>query len=54
MADRLTLETLREIARQSGLRHAEFCLDQEASQRGEDDVEHLRAELSRLVQRAWG
>ena len=54
MTDRLTLETLREIARQSGLRHAEFCLDQEASQRGGDYVAHLRAEFSRLVQRAWG
>lgn len=53
MTDRMTLATLREIARQSGLRHAEFCLDQEASQRGEDDVAHLRAEFSLMVQRAW-
>jgi len=54
MTDRMTIETLREIARQSGLRHAEFCLEQEASRIGESEVEHLRAELSRLVQRAWG
>ncbi len=49
----MTIESLREIAQTSGIRHAEFCVDQEASQRGDDNVTHLRAELDRLIQAHW-
>lgn len=46
----ITVVDLREIAAQSGLRHAEFCIDQMATQDGEDAVIELRAELVRLIE----
>ncbi len=44
----LTIETLREIAQESGLSHARFCTEQEATQRGRDNMRDIFTELERL------
>jgi hypothetical protein len=46
----LTVEDVREIAAASGLSHAEFCVEQEATQIGREAAEPLFAELARLQQ----
>jgi hypothetical protein len=45
----MTLTELREIATESGISHAEFCLEQHASQVGRDAVDLLWVELGRLA-----
>jgi len=49
----MTIADLRQIAAESGLSHAEFCLEQHASQVGRDACDDLYAELARLQAEAW-
>jgi hypothetical protein len=46
---RLTAKQVREIAAQSGLAHAEFCIEQAESQIGTDRLKEARDELNRLI-----
>lgn len=48
MIDEWTIETLHEIAATHGLRHARFCLEQDATQVGRDTLAELFAEMDRL------
>jgi hypothetical protein len=45
----MTITDLREIAADSGLSHAEYCLDQFTSQVGRDATEELWEELAHLL-----
>lgn len=49
----VSVADVRQIAAQSGLSHAEFCIDQMASQMGKARCLKQRAELERLEQEAW-
>lgn len=44
----LTVSDVREIAAQSGLDHAEFCLEQSEGQLGREALAEARAEFDRL------
>jgi hypothetical protein len=46
---RLTAKQVREIAAESGLVHAEFCIEQAESQIGRDRLKDARDELNRLI-----
>lgn len=50
MTDRkpLTAEQVREIAAESGIGHAEFCVEQDETQFGRDALREARAELRRI------
>jgi hypothetical protein len=48
----MTVEDVRQIAAESGLAHAEFCVEQEATQIGREAAEPLFAELARLYDEA--
>jgi hypothetical protein len=45
----MTVTELRDIATESGISHAEFCLEQHTSQVGRDAADSLWAELGRLA-----
>lgn len=45
----MTIIELHEIAAESGLSHAEFCLEQLTTQIGSDAAEPLWAELARML-----
>lgn len=45
----MTVQELRQIAEQSGIQHAEFCLEQLTTQIGRDAAAPLWNELGRLV-----
>lgn len=48
----MTPETVREIAAESGLSHAEFCIEQDESQFGSEKLREARAEWERLEREA--
>ena len=45
----MTIADVREIATAHGLSHAEFCVEQEASQIGREAAQPLFRELARLM-----
>jgi hypothetical protein len=49
----MTLELLRQIATESGLRHARVCLEDEATQVGREPLAALFAELDRWENAAY-
>jgi len=50
---KMTITELREIARVSGLSHAEFCVEQITTQIGRETAAPLWADLAALQQAAW-
>lgn len=50
----MTIIELREIAAESGLSHAEFCLEQLTTQIGSEAAEPLWAELTRMRDADFG
>lgn len=45
----ITVEEIRQIAKDHGIPHAEFCLEQSESQLGREAMKAVRAELNRIM-----
>ena len=53
MTRKMTRADIREIAAESGLSHAEFCVEQHTTQIGRKAAEPLWEELRLLMEAAW-